>query len=309
MYISDILSACSCCKNEQIQRFYHSTSLHRLTEKVLMELTLGVAQKIEQSCENCGTQLEESDVLATTMTFGFADDTGCIVGFRKGDQARFQVLKNRRLDPQVVPAFDFPDDAFSLDESKVEEKLERVLNPKLLWLELFAAIEEDPEGGAWAEASKDCIFYIDTDEEAHETLLYELSTQDNAVEETFEIALDSQPRDLWLKKAEDFFAPLESWLSAKTVDALLEGEIFATVIIRKQPIIDQIKRAFETAKLEYDFEHLTFNNIRTPTDLLFEGELNIVKVAERAVYTGLTPGECARLSAEEIVGNLLRIWR
>ena len=101
------------------------------------------------------------------------------------------------------------------------------------------------------------------------------------------------------------------WLKPEILRALENDQLHATAVVPYAKIIKQVERAFSTGNLEYDFddENLVFKNIRTPTDLDFESELSVLAVAERAVYTGLTPGESARLSAEEIVGTLLRVWK
>ncbi len=304
MYICDILSRCSCCKHEQIQRFYHSTSLHLLSVEGLIRLNENVSQKIDLDCENCGTPFTEKDVIATTMTFGFTDDTGCIVGLKKEGRTQFRFIERKRLDPQTLPGFKFSDKAIEIDTPFFEEKIRRVINPKKLWIELFDEILVDPDGGAWAEAAPGYFFVIHDNEEEHESALEELSTPDS-----FLIALDNIPGALPLKNEGQLFGSIQSWLSPEVLQALESGQLHATAIVPFKQIVKQIKRAFSTGNLEFKYDELVFDHIRTPTDLDFEGELSVLAVAERAVHTGLTPGESARLSAEEIVGTLLRVWR
>ena len=304
MYISDILGLCSCCKHEQIQRFYHATSLHRISAENLISLTKNVSKKIDLDCENCGTPFAEEHVLATTMMFGFTDDTGCIVGFHKDNKTQFKFLERKRLDPQALPGFKFSGEEVQIDTPLFEEKIRRVINPKKLWIELFDAMMEDPDGGAWAEASPNYFFVIHDNEEDHAAALETFSD-----DKSFQIALDNLPGPLPLNNEDNLFASIETWLNPKVIEALENDQLLATAVIPYSKIIKQIKRAFSTANLEFEYEDLVFRNIRTPTDLDFESELSVLAVAERAVYTGLTPGEAARLSAEEIVGTLLRIWR
>lgn len=301
MYMTDLLALCSLCKHEQIQRFYHTTSLHRLDRENIVNLATTLDSKIELECENCGTDFQPADVIATTLSFSFADDTGTFVAFYRNEILRFEIYENKRLDPQTLPGFELPEhDAFEY----LEEKLQRVINPKKLWLELFDSLAEDPKEGAWATAAPGYHFVIHHDEEEHLQFLASF-----AQDSDFEIALDNMPARLPLGNEEMLYAPIETWLTPLLLKELEKNAIFATAIVSSLGIAETIQRAFKTANLSYTYKNSLFTEIKTPTDVVFDGEIAIISVAERAVATGLTPGEAARLTAEEVVGTLLRIWR
>jgi hypothetical protein len=105
----------------------------------------------------------------------------------------------------------------------------------------------------------------------------------------------------------------EQWLPASVQSALRDGTLILWAVASPEHALDVIERAFEVARLSWTLDEdgtfATIRDIKTPHEELYPGQLSAQVLLKRAVYTGLTPGEAARLSAEEIVGTLLDVWR
>ena len=81
-------------------------------------------------------------------------------------------------------------------------------------------------------------------------------------------------------------------------------------------IRESFERALEVARLQpvvdedasVDLKSLVYEDIMTPRDEPMGQQLSLLDVAYRAVWTGISPGDAAQLSAEELVGMLLKVW-
>ena len=329
MYIADLWCACGVCGHRQIQRFYHSTPLHPLTLEQVQRLARSLHERADSTCENCNTDLDAQDVESTVLRYAFADDAGEIICFADeigsvdGPTLRFQLQKQRRLDPQVQPA-QHPDEALELfeaiDDALLHHRFGRVFNVKQTWRALFAEWQADPEGGSWTQVSPDCWIAIESSQEAMEALLDELHEQEDLPEQGhtwFELPLlESAPHDLPTHEHSDRLSgSWRGWLPDAILQQLEAGEIIATALIDATHAHEVITRTFEVARLEFECDvdeeegdHV-YHAITTPRASAFPGELRLSDVLARAAFTGLTPGEAARLTAEEIVGVLLRVWK
>ena len=302
MYICDVLGRCGLCGARQIQRFYHAASFHRLTVSRLEQLARQGLEKLDTECENCGTAVGADCTTMTVLTWGFADDSGTLTSWVTPDGACvWSVAPNRRLDPQTLPGFEPPEQPQQLTDDWVEEHLGRVLNTKQLWIELFDHVDDEP-GAAFETAATDYLIAV-SDEP-----LDGLFDSDDWV-----ISLDGEPSSPFLpfhETADDLFASPIGWLSEARRKQLRDGQRFAAASVSADQIRGAIERAFAVANITfaYDPSERIYSDIKTPTEVAFGHPLPLLAVAQRAVYTGITPGEAARLSAEEIVGTLLRVW-
>ena len=104
-----------------------------------------------------------------------------------------------------------------------------------------------------------------------------------------------------------------TWLPPHILDAIADGNVWADAYMSRAAAVETLKRTFDSANLTYNVDtteaDVFFSNITTPGEGVYGRGLSVASVLRRAVYTGLTPGEAARLTAEEIVGVLLRVWK
>jgi hypothetical protein len=326
MYIADLWCACGVCGHPQIQRFYHSTPLHPLTFEQLSALARSLHERADSTCENCDTVLGARDVASTVLRYAFADDAGELVCFTDelgsvdGPRQRWQILRHRRLDPQVQPS-QHPDEAHDLleeiDEDLIQQRVDRAFSVKLAWRSLLAEWRADPEGGAWTQVSPDCFLALETSEDAMEALLDELyDREDLSGDDWYELPLiESSPDGLPTHEdTERISGHWRGWLPEEITRQLEEGDLIAVALIHPEHARQVITRAFEVARLEFeqgedDDGEQMYSHITTPRESAYPGELFLSDVLARAAYTGITPGEAARLTAEEIVGVLLRVWK
>lgn len=303
MYIADIRAECALCRHVQFQRYYHSTPLHTVTPRALQQLALGVGGKLEFECPNCGEPVRPAQAVSTTLTWGFADDAGLIRGYLRDahDAAslRWQFTPRRRLDPQDLPGWE-PDPAeaifATLDDALVEEQLGRALNPKSLIREVLEDWRADPAGGAVAVVCDDMRLIATADDASVDDLL-------------------DRPHDVLVGLADCVPESLATHRDPTLLAGRFDGWMPAGVDLRRiyfavasDAVDAAFARAFEVANLTFDRTEAGFENITTPRDSRFPRAVSTQSVLRRAVYTGITPGDAARLTAEEIIGNLLRVW-
>lgn len=305
MYIADVRGRCELCGALQIQRFYHTYPFHTLTVRKLERLVDDGATKLDIDCKNCGEHVDATMTTDVSLTWAFADDSGVFTAWRTEDAPRWVITPHVRLDPQALPGFDIPPHAEPLSEEEIERLCGRPLNPKNVWLDLFSDLESEPDSTFFDDISRG--FRAAVSSVSHEELL---DTFD-AKEDRHVVAWN--PSELGLPFHEsivDIFAAPLSWVSQETLARLQSGEWFAGAEVGIEPIKEQIERAFSVANISYEFDARSsaFTKIVTPTELAFGKDVSTVAIARRAVYTGMTPGDAARLTAEEVVGTLLRVW-
>jgi hypothetical protein len=327
MYVADVRCACGLCGHVQMQRFYHSTPFHPLTVEGLTELALCVHEKADYECENCGEAVGPEHVTDAGLTYGFPDAAGTIRAFvydpgTEDVGVEYELTPNRRLDPQALPGWTPDSDRGAvyprLNESIVEREFGRVFNPKLLWIELFEDWKDDPEGGAFACAAPDYWLLIDETEQMASDLADEIEDpafrEANDAGELMVIPLvDSAPRTLATHSyAEEIPGRFQTWLPESVQELLEGGKVWAEVYVSRRGLIEVMEHAFEVARLSYEVDQtdvdVFFSEITTPGDEIYGRGVTVSSVLRRAVYTGITPGEAGRLTAEEITGMLLRVW-
>lgn len=338
MYVADVRCECGLCGHPQMQRFYHATPLHPLTVEVLAALAREVYLKAGYECENCGEFVGPQHVHDAALTYGFADDAGVIRAFvvgpahksaagvqpgAEGEGAmKFELIARRRLDPQELPGWQPAAErgvvSARLSEAVVERELGRAFSPKLLWLELFEDWREDPEGGAFAQAGPGYWLLLEKTEllagELGEAIEDEEYRQASDAGDIMVIdLLESTPEGLATHaRPEAMPGRWQAWLPDWAQTALNEGEAWAEAHVSRAGVVDQMRRAFDLARLTYRVDETAvdvfFSEITTPGQEVYGRGVSVSSVLRRAVYTGITPGEAARLTAEEIVGMLLRVW-
>ena len=294
MVIADLDMACGLCKHPQIQRFYHATPFEDLTVSTYKELVATTYLKGGYECENCGEQCGPEHVERSTLTLGFPDDSGLIRGFWSRDAGvRYVLIPERRLDPQALPGFSPPPEAReTLTEADILSRLGRPLSLRMCWRGLAdQALSEADE--LWIEMKAG-------------TLGLRPHGMNNEERET-----DLDPGTDIDELEIDLPSTATAWLGKVRAQAVSNAdfELFATIDLELLKAI--IDRTFGVAQITYELdpETLEISNIKTPQSIEFSGKLNLEALAEESVVRGLMPGDLARLKAEEVVGQLLRVWK
>jgi hypothetical protein len=325
MYMTDLECRCGLCGHLQLQRFYHATDFHSLTLQGLEALFDEAYEKASYVCENCGTDVGPDHVLRTALTYGFADDAGLIRLYDdfEDDVRRYQLVPRRRLDPQDIPHF-VPDplrgiEVDVLDDETLDQHLGRPFSLKQAWTELIEDWLSDPEGGAYARFCEALWVVVEATEELAGELIDEV---DDALFQQYQndgdlivVAIgESVPHDLATHKHPEHMAGRwQTWMPRHIGRAIVEHNLWADAHLSRKAALETVARAFDTARLRYEVDKTSadtfFSQITTPTGAVYGRGLSLSSVLRRAVYTGLTPGEAARLTAEEIIGVLLKVWK
>ena len=305
MYIADARVECGLCRHPQLQRFYHSTPFHTVGVAQWHRLLLEIPSKAGYECENCGEQVGPEGVVASTLTYGFPDESGLIVGFLSNGESSWTFEPNRRLDPQRLPVFK-GDTVPDLDEDIIEQTFARVSSPKMALLELL-----EDEAPGFVQASSDMVWVM-CDEDELDDLLDEIESTSEFQDPVFVSLDDSEPDEIGTHV--DFLRMTGRWsqwlpprfqamMPEHVVGALVDGEHAAGIFAR----------VLEVARLESecldDGDWRVWTSIRTPGGIEFPRSVSLQSILRRAVFTGITPGESARLTGEELAGLLLRVWK
>lgn len=327
LYILDLDCRCHLCGHEQFQRFYHSTPFHELTLDDLDVLAEDGHLKADYECENCGESVGPQEVRRSALTFGFADETGLIHIYvdHLEDQKSYELVPRRRLDPQAVPRW-WPDPANAprntlitseLDDEILEDHLGRPFNVKLAWTDLLEDFLDDPEGGAFSNFGPHLWAAIDHSEEAAGELAQEIDDDDfwdafDAARLAIISLHDSIPDGLATHKhPQSLDGRWQTWLPDTVLNAIDQHDLWADAYLSRNAAIKAVTRAFKVARLNFTLQHTEadtfFIEITTPTGTVFGQGLTLSSILRRAVYTGITPGEAGRLTAEEILWLLLDI--
>ncbi len=307
MYIADVRAACGLCKHEQIQRFYHATPFHELTLEGFINLARGTAQKTDYECENCGTMVVPEHTLRTTTTLGMADESGVLVAFHdlQADELSFRGTAPRRLDPQELPGFD-PAKASGaatddLDDEWFEHTFDRAFNLKRAWAEFLDEFDDDDDEG-WTQLAPGCIAILAPSFESAEAVAQSDEVSEAAGNGAFVLLEITQAPD-------DFdvsYGAINRWLAPHHRE-FIKGRS-AAVLLSADEAVRLIARTFEVALLKFERVDSDYTAITTPGEIVHKQPLRLLQVLQRAAHTGITPGEAARLSAEEIAAELLRVW-
>ncbi len=308
MYLADIRAECGLCGHPQVQRYYHATPLHPVTTERLVSLAETVLLKTDYDCPNCGTDVGPDDARDAAFTWAFPDDAGLIRGFLPdaAERVLWQLVPGRRLDPQELPGWEpeeHPDRPISdeLSDDWIAEHLDRPVNPKLDVVGILDDWHDDPEGGTIARIAPG-MWLVAGDDPAD--LVAEVRAEVEA--RLIEIRLDDCVPDGLPTHREParMAGALDTWLPGRLAALAVDVRFLVDVeVVRKN-----LHRAFDVANLSYEETDDVLGAITTPRDEAYPRDVALLAVARRAVYTGLTPGDAARLTAEEIVGTLLRVW-
>lgn len=320
MYIVDLDCACGLCGHPQLQRFYHAAPFHPFTLGRFLDLVATAPFKADGECEQCGSVVHGDHVLRWAVRYGFPDHAGEVVGYASPDDAPvFQVKPRRRLDPQVQPRHT-PEDGVAtfegFDDEVCVREFGRTFHVKTLWRELLEDFIEDPAGGAWVQAGPQHWLCVESTEEGLDAMIDDLlDAQDDAADDLVAIAMhEATPDDL---PTHDDPATMPGqkglWWPDAAQAALEAGTLHAAAVMSETQAIDALTRTFETARLSWE-QHEdedgapVFTHITTPREGRYRAPLPAESILRRAAYTGITPGEAGRLTAEEIIGLLLGVW-
>lgn len=321
MYIADLSCACTLCGHPQLQRFYHATAFHPLTWRGLHELADRLPEKVSYDCENCGTVSTTDFVHNTVLIYGSPDHLFELYIYTdlKQNQRQYQLKLDRRLDPQVQPRFT-PEEGAQyvfehLDEASFELLTGRVFNLKLAIISLLEEWLDDPEGGAYMKLSPGCWIFIHEDVAATERMIDQVEREVPILATYTSISLtDSEPNGLATHEhPEHMHGRWPSWWSGETLEMIESGKCSIELLVDEEAALEAIETAFETARLTFVIESvaesgLVFDEITTPREAVYQNLLFVDDVLRRAVFTGITPAEAGRLTAEEIVGLLMQVW-
>ncbi len=327
MYVADVCCECGLCGHVQMQRFYHATPFHPLTLDALVALARELHHKAGYECENCGEAVGPQHVTDAALTYGCPDDAGLIRIFVEQPSDAdptlvYELVPRRRLDPQELPGWAPASERGvvcpRLTEDAVERELGRTFNAKLLWIELFDDWQADPEGGAYAKAAPGYWLVLDADEDLAGELAADIEDEqfrrayDDGDLMSITLA-DSVPTQLATHShPEHMPGRWQSWLPDEARQLLDDGNAWAEAYVSRHGVVEVMKRVFDLARLTYKVERtdvdVYFFEITTPGEEVYGRGVSVASVVRRAVYTGITPGEAGRLTAEEIAGMLLRVW-
>ncbi len=334
MYIHDVLCGCGVCGHPQIQRFYHSTSFHSFDLYSLLRIASTAHEVADYVCENCGEQVGAKDVQRAVVRFAFADDAGEIVLFMRdfgvidGPVICAQLFEQRRLDPQVQPVFE-PDQAVKVLEEQdltddlVVERLGRYFSLKQALYELYCDWEDmdDPEDAFFVEKLAEGMWVVlgDDYENVLSDALNERELEEARKEDVVWLELLKTPAPelpFYEDTAHKLPGQWRRWMPVSTRETLEQGECAIWFGVSLSIIRESFERALEVARLQpvvdedasVDLKSLVYEDIMTPRDEPMGQQLSLLDVAYRAVWTGISPGDAAQLSAEELVGMLLKVW-
>lgn len=321
MYIADLSCACTLCGHPQLQRFYHATPFHPLTWSSVHELADQLPTKVSYDCENCGTTSTTDFVQGTVLIYGSPDHLFELYIYTdlKQNQRQYQLKLNRRLDPQVQPRF-VPEAGAQyvfeqLDEETFESLTGRVFNLKLAIMTLLDEWSDDPTGGAYMQLAPGCWVFIHESVNATERMIDQVERDVPILATYTSISLtDSEPTGLATHEYPEYMhGRWTSWWPAETLEIIKAGKCSVELLVDEEAVVEAIEAAFETARLTFVIESvagsgLVFDAITTPREEVYQNRLFVDDVLRRAVFTGITPAEAGRLTAEEIVGLLMQVW-
>lgn len=301
MYVVDLRLVCGLCKHPQLQRFYHALPFHTLTLRALEDLLDSAAQKGGYVCENCGEQVGPEHVVAAALTYGFPDESGVLVGLKVASARGWRFEPRRRLDPQRLPAFE-TDGLVALEDTVLEAEFGRVFSAKTALLEL---VEGDEPG--WMRVAADMAWMMCPEDEL-EAWLDEIEDELDPEDALFVALEDSRPDGIGThQENEKLTGNFRKWLPTSPPEFLLGA------FVDSRRAIDVFERVLEVARLsskkEMVDEFPVWKKITTPGGVEFPHEIRLESILKRAVFTGITPGESARLTGEELAGILLRVWK
>jgi hypothetical protein len=318
MYMVDLWCACTLCGYPQIQRFYPSTSLHALSWAKLCALVEQAPALASYECEQCGTLCDRGAVERWQLVWGAADDAGEVVAWADASgQRRWQLRPGRRLDPQHQPRPEL-DPALGVilercEEEDVAEALGRPFMVKAVARDVMAEALET--GCAWARVGEGGWLFGARDEASARELAQEALQDDPALALALETGwsgvLGGAGALVTHRDPARMPGRWALWASARAQRAMAAGELCVMGVYAPQVAARIMSRAFEVGRITASGELTRGEQVwlETPHKERYPAPLEVEQVCWRALHTGLTLGEAARLTAEEIVGTLLGVWR
>lgn len=327
MCVVDLQASCAVCGYQEIQRFYRGVPFHSLSNPSFHLLVSQASSWLSFACTNCGSAVDQAQCERGAVTYGFADGAGLVVGHFRCDE-RGQVAHQgytlsggKRLDPQSLPPWtkrepvSEADMEPSLNEDLMFEACGRVMSLKGVWRSLLA--EHLACGEALMEqVSPGCWFVVGADEDDVEALVAEGEDEVlRALADKGEVVLMSlmdPPEGLpWLKAPSEVHGNPRHWLPPDILEALTEGRLCAEVYMRRADVEEAFLGALRRARLEFRVDDSSGEtwvlDVTTPRGVSYDAGVPMSALMAMAAHTAITPGESARMGAEEVVADLLRV--
>ena len=325
-YVVDLRCVCRSCGHPQDERLHPSVPFHSLTLTSLQSLAAEAHLHVAHACAECGDKAIPEGVSRAVTTYAFPDDAGTIRIFveepEDGAAMQFELDEHRRFDPDQ-PQIWQPDSERGevldrVDEMDVEDIFERVFSPKLLWSEMFTDWLEDPVGGAFSRISQTYWLVIDESEQMAGELVEEIEDVEfdaEFVDGQLVVVplLESTPDGLVTQEhPEHLPGRWRTWLPEAAERALDAGDVWAEAYVVARRVSEKLAETLQEADLAFRVEQTAadtyFFEMSTPSDVVYGRGVSVSSVIRRAVFTGMTPEEAARLTGEEIAGMLLGSW-
>lgn len=317
MVVVDLQADCALCGYEEIQRFYHGVPFHSLGLPTWRRLIQRCPQRLAYPCSNCGQEVLPSMCRRGALTYGMADGSGLIQSFfpvreGQGHSPTHQLDPQRSLDPQALPQWE-PDaqDARerheALDEELLFHHLGRLWSFKAAWRELLQEAHRSREAqleevapGAWLAAASDrasLTSLLDAEPELQRGSLLRCD-------------LLQRPQGLaWLGAQQALHGAPAAWLPPELLPALRQGSLVAVACLDATPALEVLTQTLTRGRLEFTQEgqgpQAVISQIKTPRDIPWSGRLSLRAILQHAAHTAISPGDAARLAAEEVVAELL----
>jgi hypothetical protein len=326
-YVVDLMCECGVCGQDASRHHSETTLFHPLTLDGLRELAEDACELAGFGCEECSERVGPANVVRAVVTYGFPDDAGQIRIFVDGPfgerRFRYELIEQDGRESNALPRWK-PDDERgevldAIDEYDIEDIYGRVFSPKVLWGEIFSDWLKDPDGGAFARMSPACWLVIDESEQMASELVEDIEDvefDDQFIDGNLWVVplLDSTPTGLATHDhPEHLPGRWRTWLPEPAQRALDDGTAWAEVYVVAREVVEAMARTLDASDLTYRVESTEadayFFEITAPGDVVYGRGVSVSSVVRRAVFTGITPGESARLTAEEIAGMLLGVWR
>jgi hypothetical protein len=248
----------------------------------------------------------------------------------------FQLRPGVRLDPQVQPEFaPDPDEGTvvdSLDESAIVEHFGRAFNPKRACRRLAARFERRDDELVAGRLAPGMWALFAPDLQTLEAGLDDLEGYPTHAPLERVSLDDAAPHGLAThRRPVSMPGRLSSWMPPGVLDDIEQGRCRAEIHLSGERAQRALERIFEVARLRYRVEDTeseadlasddtsgedtasgaagpTYVDVTTPRGDRYRAQITMRSILRRAAYTGLTPGEAARLTGEEIAGILLGVW-
>jgi hypothetical protein len=283
-------------------------------------------QLAQFDCGECGETVGPDEVVHASVTYAFPDDAGrlrVLVDDPAGEaRVRYELIEYAANDvseeARERAGADRGEVLESIDGYDIEDIFGRVFSPKVLWGEIFSDWLQDPDGGAFARICSTCWLVIDESERMASELVEDIEDVEfdgEFIDGNLWVVplLESTPAALATHdQPEHLPGRWRTWLPEPAQQALDDGRAWAEVYVVACEVVETMAETFDAWQIGYRMEPTEadayFFEITAPGDVVYGRGVSVSSVVRRAVFTGITPGEAARLTAEEIAGMLLGVW-